>query len=89
MTTIDINTAMLLSTAIESTFKKVFYACTDFMPSETCTLENTIELFNQFCEEEGVEVAQPPEDYVPDDVDETFYNPYMGFDDYEDFNEDY
>ena len=54
-------------------------------PKFSPLFENRVhELFADFCEEEGIYVVLDDDDPpIPDDVDETNYDPYMGCDFYE------
>ena len=90
MTTITANEAHTIMNAICYTVIKMLqpFATEEELttPEGLAALEETTrKIFTEFCETEEIhEIEDEADSDIPDDVDETNYNPYMGCDDYED-----
>lgn len=95
MTTITTNEAHTIMSAICYTIIKMLQPFTSeeelTTPEGLAALEEvTREIFTEFCENEEIyEVEDEADDDVPDDVDETNYNPYMGCDEFDDYSAEY
>lgn len=62
-------------------FRKTYFYFKDAEPSYTDTAAVVESTWADFCRENDIVIV---DDDIPDDVDETNYNPYMGCDDFDD-----
>lgn len=70
-------------------YKCLHKACYNTEPTEDCARNVARDFCIDFLHEKGiygVEDEDVDEDDIPDDVDETNYNPYMGCDEYETYD---
>ena len=67
-------------------FRKTYFYFNDCEPSFMDTAEIVESTWNDFCRENDIVIIDDDEDFddIPDDVDETNYNPYMGCDEFDD-----